>query len=32
MKENVIMHRDVCNLSSLKERGTLDVLRARVFL
>ena len=25
MREQAIMHRDACNLSSLKERGTLDI-------
>ena len=25
MREHVIMRRDACGLSSLKERGTLDV-------
>ena len=32
IREHVIMHRDVCSLSSLKERGILDISRARVFL
>ena len=32
MKIQAITHRDACNLSSHKERGTLDISRARVFL
>ena len=32
IKEHAIMHRDVCSLSSLKERGTLDISRVKVFL
>ena len=32
MKEHFIAHRDACSLSSLKVRGTLDILRAKVFL
>ena len=32
MREHAIRHRDACSLSSLKERGTLDISRARVFL
>ena len=32
MREHAIMHKDVCSLSSLIERGTLDISRARVFL
>ena len=27
-----ITHRDTCSLSSLKERGTIDISRARVLL
>ena len=30
--KHAIMHRDACSLSSLKERKTLDISRARVFL
>ena len=32
MREHTIAHKDVCSLSSLIERGTLDISRARVFL
>ena len=32
MRKHAITHRDECSLSSLKERGTLDILRVRVFL
>ena len=32
MREHVITYRDACNLSSFKERGTLDVSRERIFL
>ena len=32
MREHAITHRDACSLSSLKERGTLDISRERVFL
>ena len=32
MMEYAIRHRDTCSLSSLKERGTLDISRVRVFL
>ena len=32
MRIHVITHRDACNLSSVKEMGTLDISRARVFL
>ena len=32
MREHAITHRDGCSLSSLKEKGTLDISRARVFL
>ena len=32
MTEDAITHRDVCSLSYLKERGTLDISRVRVFL
>ena len=32
MREHTIVHKDECNLSSLIERGTLDISRARVFL
>ena len=30
MREHVIMHRYACSLSSLKEKGTLDISRSRV--
>ena len=32
MREYAITHRDACSLSSLKEMGTLGILRLRVFL
>ena len=32
MREHAIMHRDAYCLSSLKEKGTLDISRARVFI
>ena len=32
IREHDIMHRDSYSLSSLKERRTLDISRARVFL
>ena len=32
MREYAITHRDVCSLSFLKERCTLDISRAKVFL
>ena len=32
MRKHVITHGDACSLSSLKERGTLDISRAMVFL
>ena len=32
MREHTITHRDECNLSSLKENGTIHISRVRVFL
>ena len=32
MREHVISYKDECNLSSLRERGILDISRAKVFL
>ena len=32
VREQVITHRNMCSLSSLKERGTLNISRARVLL
>ena len=32
MREHVITHRDEYSLSSLKEKGILEISRARVFL
>ena len=32
MREHVVTNRDPCSLSSLKERGTLDISMARVLL
>ena len=32
MREHAITHRNVFSLSSLKEKGTLDISKVRVFL
>ena len=31
-REHAIRHKDICSLSSFKERGTLDISIGRVFL